>query len=333
MIIKQIDSKDSAIQELESFLESGISKYQRQNIQSEISRLKKGLVGEKQAAYHINQVFPDRFIAHDLRLEVDGDIAQIDHLVINKFGFIILFETKNFSTDVKIDNEGIFHFYDYKRKDFRPFPSPIEQSKRHEKILRKACDKINFIPAGIDHIVIFDHKAKITKPKNGFENVCYPDMIEKTHDKLIDSTSHLSTVISIGNLAKRILKTDSLSPQDAVQKLIKDFHRPSNIDYRAKFKITSNKEQSQESPANTPAPSPSEPVVPPKYDMLTLSKAAVELGITTTEMEDLLIKKCYLFRDERDYLMLSDTGKSVGIRFRKSRGYYFLVPKTLLSEF
>ena len=334
MIIKEIDPKDDAIQKLESLLEYDISKLQRKNIQTEISRLKKGITGEKQAAYHINQIFTKSFVAHDLRLDVDGEIAQIDHIAINKFGFVVLFETKNFSTDVKIDNDGVFHFYDYKRKDFRPFPSPIEQSKRHEKVIRKAFKKINFIPVEIEHLVVFDHKAKITKPKQGFDNVCYPDMIEKAHDKLADNMGALNTVIGLGNLAKRVIKTDSLSPKDALSKLVEEFHKPSEIDYRAKFQIETKQDTIVDNLPDDNQTVKTEPSSTNQYDMLTLAKAAKEIGIKTKEFEVLLIAKGLLFRNENDFLMLSEAGKEAGIRFRKGRaGFYFLIPVIVVKLF
>lgn len=334
MIIKEIDPKDAAIQELESLLEHDINKQQHKNIQAEISRLKKGISGEKQAAYHINQIYSKSFVAHDLRLDVDGEIAQIDHIVINKFGFVVLFETKNFSTDVKVDDEGVFHFYDYKRKDYRPFPSPIEQSKRHEKVLRKAFEKINFIPVEIVHLVVFDHKAKITKPKQGFDNVCYPDMIEKGHNKLADNMGTLNTVIGLGNLAKRVIKTDTLSPKDVLNKLVVEFHKPSKIDYRAKFQIETKQDAIVDNLPDDKQTVKKEPSLTSEYDMLTLAKAAKEIGIKTKELESLMIDKGFLFRNENDFLMLSEAGKEAGIRFRKGRaGFYFLIPTVVAKTF
>lgn len=84
MIIKEIDSKVESLQLLESLLAGKITPNQRKNIQAEINALKKGAAGEKQAAFYINQIFSKSFKAHDIRLNVDGDIAQIDHVVMNK---------------------------------------------------------------------------------------------------------------------------------------------------------------------------------------------------------------------------------------------------------
>lgn len=51
MIIKEIDSKVESLQLLESLLAGKVTPNQRKNIQAEINALKKGVAGEKQAAF------------------------------------------------------------------------------------------------------------------------------------------------------------------------------------------------------------------------------------------------------------------------------------------
>ncbi len=329
MIIKEIDSIEGKIEALESLLKEGINATQQKNVRSEISKLKKGYQGEKQAAYYIDQYFPNRFIAHDLRLEVDGVAAQIDHIAINKFGFVLLLETKNFSSDVKIDDDGVFHYYDAKRRSYRPFPSPIEQSKRHEKVLEKVFSAIGFTPIGIDHIVVFDHKSKIKKPAKGFENVCYPDMIEKTFDEMVEKVELGRDLIGIGRLIKNVVQKDAVKPEEALRKIVVHYHKPITIDYRSKFSIEFPQNPIESAPFNVAESTPkyNKPDVFSKHSMLTLAKAASKLGLTTVDLEQVLIEKGFLERNEIRFLLLTAKGKEFGIRFRKGRGgIYFLIP-------
>lgn len=65
-----------------------ISQDQRKQIEREIRNIQSGLKGEQEAAYQINFHYKNNAnwaILHDLRFEFNGDAAQIDHLMINRF--------------------------------------------------------------------------------------------------------------------------------------------------------------------------------------------------------------------------------------------------------
>jgi hypothetical protein len=77
-------------------------------------------------------------IIHDLRVEFGDLVAQIDHLVINRWLDIWVCESKHFSEGVAINNHGEFTaFFNHK-----PYgvPSPIEQNERHILILKRILD-------------------------------------------------------------------------------------------------------------------------------------------------------------------------------------------------
>jgi hypothetical protein len=63
---------------------------------------------------------------HDLRLVVDGDVAQIDHLIINRGIGMYLIETKNYKGNLIINDHGEFTF-EYDNGDRYGIPSPLEQ--------------------------------------------------------------------------------------------------------------------------------------------------------------------------------------------------------------
>ena len=111
----------------------------RLSIEKEIGVIKKGRKGELDAAYEIEFGRKDsKFLAiiHDLRIECDGETAQIDHLLINRFRKVWVCETKNLSGEIIINDQGEFEVI-YKSGRYG-IPSPIMQNKKHKRILQKA---------------------------------------------------------------------------------------------------------------------------------------------------------------------------------------------------
>ncbi len=88
MIIKRRDSKQAAIDELTNLLCLPLSENKKFQIERELRFLRSGEKGEEDAAYFINFHFGKSrrwVVIHDLRLSFRGRVAQIDHLLINRF--------------------------------------------------------------------------------------------------------------------------------------------------------------------------------------------------------------------------------------------------------
>lgn len=312
MILKNIEDKDENIKRLEGLLGLNLDNQQKFRIQNEIQNIKKGIAGEKESAFHINDVFKDSYIAHDIRLESEEEVVQIDHLVINKFGVVFLFESKNYSNDVMISKDGVFSYYDKKAKEFKPFPSPIEQSMRHERILRRSFfSKINFIPTEVIHMVLFNHKAKIfTKESQPFNNVCYPEALGTNLKKIVYKKGSLLILSAFKNKFVSAIK-NSISPKEAIELLIKDYHKPFITNYHKKFGIKKDDDNKA----------------------LTMAKAATFLKAKKTDLENLLVEKEFLIRHEKGYLKITESGKKEGITLQKGKfGFYILIPKTFLEK-
>ena len=135
LILKDFDSKQKDIKTLESLLEKSASEKQKALIKDELLKIKRGYEAEKQNAYFIDFYLKDSkniIVLHDLRIEYEGNSAQIDHLLISRFG-IELLESKSFSGKVTINNDNSFTVK--YSKDVKSAPNPLEQSKRHAKLL------------------------------------------------------------------------------------------------------------------------------------------------------------------------------------------------------
>jgi len=83
-------------------------------------------------------------LMHDLRFEVDGEVAQIDHLLLRRAAGIMLFETKNFNGNLRINQRGEFSG-NYGAREYG-IPSPLEQSRRHANVLKKRLVRLDIAP-------------------------------------------------------------------------------------------------------------------------------------------------------------------------------------------
>lgn len=142
MILKDRDGAFADIERLSRLAaHPNASPRQRIEIEEEIRRLKAGERGESSAAYHLKTFFgasENWIVIHDLRLEHDGVVAQIDHLLIGRLLDIWVCESKNVANGVKINEHGEFvTFYDRKP---RAMASPVEQTERHIHVLQRVLD-------------------------------------------------------------------------------------------------------------------------------------------------------------------------------------------------
>jgi hypothetical protein len=110
MIIKQADDQVSALAELERRAHLADSTAKKR-LEEEIRTRRAGIKGEAESAYLIDFYYEkSKFwaVLHDLRIEVDGQVAQIDHVMINRMLECYVLETKRFHAGVRITDEGEF---------------------------------------------------------------------------------------------------------------------------------------------------------------------------------------------------------------------------------
>jgi ssDNA-binding Zn-finger/Zn-ribbon topoisomerase 1 len=97
-------------------------------------RIKAGFDAERQMAHYLQRAFgkdAECYVLNDLRIELDGDFAQIDHLVVTRFGFFII-ESK--AGGIVVTKRG-----DWERQfDGRSMgmQSPVNQAEEQGRILR-----------------------------------------------------------------------------------------------------------------------------------------------------------------------------------------------------
>ena len=215
MLIKSADDKSSRLKLLEDLKQQPLNKQQHEWLEKELWALRTGVQGEKDAAYYINAEYRDSeyyAILHDLRIEVDGETAQIDHLLIGHY-FAFLLETKNFNGNISINERGEFTV-EYGQGKRKGIPSPLEQSYRHERIFSKLLDKLKIRnPSSgeklrVHHVVLFSPNSIINRPDNtkfDTSNIIKADALRQWRDEF-KSKEILTVKTLVPFVTKSLLK-------------------------------------------------------------------------------------------------------------------------------
>ncbi len=251
MIIKQPDDRSGDLLTLQSLLDHPeADAATRKRIATEIRNIKAGLRGEAEAAYEMQVQYGQSknwMIIHDLRIEHDGLVAQIDHLLINRVLNFWVCESKHFSEGVSINEHGEFSaFYGSKPVGV---PSPISQNLRHILILKRLMDggAVNLptrlgmtLKPEFQSLVLVSKRARISRPKvpvDGLECVIKNDQLVQVIDKRMDESNPVAFL-------SRVLSSETI---EVLAREVAALHKPISMDWHAKFglRLLSPNEPSQ----------------------------------------------------------------------------------------
>lgn len=173
MLIKSADDQSAAIQELER-IAAGKGPEAKRAAEG-LRKRKAGIKGESESAYLIDFEFEDArnwAVIHDLRIEHKGRVAQIDHLLINRWMDVYVLESKHFRSGVKITDDGEFLRWNEFRRTYEGMPSPLMQNERHIAVLRDVMATIDMpvrlgmrIPPTFQTFVLVAPSARIDRPQ------------------------------------------------------------------------------------------------------------------------------------------------------------------------
>ena len=255
MIIKESDKREHDLAELNSLLMLPyISQDQRKQIEREIRNIQAGLKVEQEAAYQINFHYKNNAnwaILHDLRFEFNGDAAQIDHLMINRFFEIYVCESKRFGEGIAINEYGEFSAF-YQGKPYG-IASPLEQNNRHKLLLKRLfkSDEIELpmrmgmkIVPSLHSLILVANSAIIQRPKNSenkreLERIIKNEQIAKRIDKDIFD-NHPSTLIQQAASCFKLVSSKTITE---FAKKLASLHKPLKVDWKARFGIVDPIEQ------------------------------------------------------------------------------------------
>jgi len=257
MLIKKADDREADIEILQSLLHRpGIDTTQTAQIDRQIRTIRAGAKGEAAAAYDIDfhhKASQKWAVIHDLRIEYQGRVAQIDHLLISRFLEFWVCESKHFSQGVAMNELGEFtSFYGGRPQGI---PSPVEQNRRHVAVLQAVLSsslvtfptRLGFtLKPRFHSVVLISNEARITRPGKpfpGMETVLKSDSLRSTIERRIDQESGLSTLTSVA----RMVSADTL---EELARQVAQLHRPKRFDWAAKFGLPAGSDAQEAVPSH-----------------------------------------------------------------------------------
>ena len=255
MIIKSSDGRGADIVALERLLERpDVPQATRKRIEAEIRQIQSGEKGERDAAYIIDLYLgrsPNWAVIHDLRIEIDGHAAQIDHLIINRLAQMWVCESKHFAEGVSVNEYGEWLRWWHGRPD--GIPSPIEQNARHILLLDRAFDDglvkapkrlglVRWKPE-LRSLVLVSDNARIGRPKS--KSLAPAEVIkaEQLKKRLIEEFDRAPDRKVLGIIGKEGLETFA-------RELVA-LHRPASVNWSARFGLA---QAAVEPPVAEPGP-------------------------------------------------------------------------------
>ncbi|MEM0981277.1 MAG: nuclease-related domain-containing protein [Cyanobacteria bacterium P01_H01_bin.58] len=248
MILKEKDSIDKNLEKLENIKElPNLPQDKLAKVEKEIKLLRSGNKGEQDSAYFIDFYYKESrnwVVIHDLRIENNGFVAQIDHLLINRFLDFYVLESKHYAQGIKVTERGEFLVSFQKR--YIAIESPVEQNQRHIKVLKDLLNREELLPKRLGFslqpnflpYILISPKSRVIRPKAKDFNTDMLIKADEFYKKTQDNINNESLISSVGSMAKTISR-DSLK---AIGERLVRYHRPAKINYYDKFGIPESTE-------------------------------------------------------------------------------------------
>lgn len=229
---KDFSSDEKQIKDLEKLL-TICDKKSKSFIENDIKKLKYGAIGENNIYYELKNSFMPMMCLHNLRIEYNGMIAQIDFVAITS-KYIYIIECKNLIGDISINDKG--EFIRYKKNSYgkviskEGMYSPVVQNERH----------INIIKEVLKEQMQYKHKLKrieslivTANPKTVINKKYAPKEISEKiirHDQLIDTINEAQEDKKIDWV---FIEEDMTNISNCLMK----YHKEVDIDYKNKYGI------------------------------------------------------------------------------------------------
>ncbi|KGQ19771.1 NERD domain protein [Lysobacter dokdonensis DS-58] len=207
MLIKSADDQSAFIAQLEHTANGQGPEAKR--AAEELRIRKAGLKGESESAYLIDFDFASGrnwAVLHDLRLERNGRVAQVDHVLINRMLEVYVLESKHFRDGLKITDDGEFLRWNGYKKTFEGMPSPLAQNDRHISVLRDVMADLDLpvrmgltLSPSFVNMVLVAPSARVDRPKRfDTSRVIKADQLKAFIEKDLDSGAllRLAKVVS-----------------------------------------------------------------------------------------------------------------------------------------
>ena len=241
MIIKDRDPTEKAVAQLTDLLSLDLSSAKKFLVERELKRLNPTRNGGRTASHFINFYCadcPDWAIIHDLKIECNGFAIHIDHILINKFLDIHLFESRSYNDNIKILADGEFLVFD--GRQYQSVNSPLDENKKRAEVLSDLLIENKILPRRlgipltpqISSYVLVSPGANIIRPPetvNDTSSVITADNLTQT---LLRQLERLKRAFERIKYLPKTFKTDTLAK---VATQLAAMNKPSLIDYRRIF--------------------------------------------------------------------------------------------------
>ncbi len=142
-----------------------------------------GRKAEEQMAFYLRRFFgasTDVDVLNYLRIDLNGEVAQMDHFVLHPYGLLIV-ESKSVSDSVQITDDG--QWKRWFNKTPSGMPSPVTQAQMQAALLKELLEKTVrqkgfFDQVRLDVLVAISDGGTIQWPKSGaIPEVCKADQV------------------------------------------------------------------------------------------------------------------------------------------------------------
>lgn len=198
-----------------------------------------GHQAEMQMAFYLRRAFaesPDLFVFNDLRLIRNGEVAQIDHLVLHRFGFVII-ESKSVTGTIEVNEHQEFvRTFGSNRTGMK---SPIIQAQMQAGLLQRLLNDYReslrrkvilgavqgyFGPQRFKTLVAVSDQGVIQRHES-----VPPQLVKAEHvvARILDYIQAHTNATGVGNMVKYILSSkdeEERYRRDLVPPLTPDEH-------------------------------------------------------------------------------------------------------------
>ena len=239
MLLKQADDKANDFETLKALLiHPAASADTKRKIEQEIRNIAFGVKGEKDAAYEIDFHYGSSknwAVIHDLRLEHGGRVAQIDHLLVNRFLDVWVCESKRFAEGIAINEQGECSMFWNGRP--QGIASPHEQNAKHIAVIKAACDsaavelptRLGFsIKPDFRSLVVVSKNARVVRPRaKGWwdDGIAKADQVKQRIDQAFESEANPLVMA-------RVVASETM---ETFARGLAKLHRPVTFDWHARF--------------------------------------------------------------------------------------------------
>ena len=170
-----------------------------------------GQRAEEQMAFYLRRAFadaPDLRVFNGVRMEREGDAAQVDHLILHRWGMVIV-ESKSVTSRVQINERGEWT-RDWNGRH-KGMASPVLQARRQGDFLRRSLEnsaealltkilglvRASFTNMPVDVLVAISDDGIIQQPRDGVQDaVCKADQVPDRVWALVDGHRRASSLFS-----------------------------------------------------------------------------------------------------------------------------------------